>query len=93
MIDILINLGFPIKRGICILQPSQLFFFLGYLWDTVKMTCQLPEEKLENIKVLFRDILSSPIGMVKNIQRLMGCVTPPDLQFLSQERGQGRSSG
>ena len=38
------------------------------------MICQLPEEKLENIKELCKDISTSPRVMVMNIQGLMGCV-------------------
>ena len=35
------------------------------------MTCQLPEENLENMKMLCQDILSSPRVMVKKIQGMV----------------------
>ena len=74
VIDKLVELGLHIKLEKCSLQPSQNFFFLGFLWDTNKMLCQLPEEKLLNIKALCRMILSKDQVAVKSLQRLMGCV-------------------
>ena len=43
---------------------------------SVKMMCQLPKEKLETINKLFRDILAESWVMVRNIQRLIGCIIP-----------------
>ena len=74
VIDKLIELGLHIKREKCLLQPSQNFYFLGYLWDTNKMICQLPQEKLQNIKSLCKEILAKHRTTVKLLQRLMGCV-------------------
>ena len=62
VIDTLIELGLHIKTEKCLLQPSQHFYFLGYLWDTNKMICELPQEKLQNIKSLCKEILT------KNVQ-------------------------
>ena len=58
VIDKLVELGLHIKKEKCSLQPSQNFYFLGYLWDTNTMLCQLPEEKLLNIKALCKELLS-----------------------------------
>ena len=41
--------------------PSQSFFYLGYLWDTVRMTCSLPPEKLDNIKHYCRGNFEEPV--------------------------------
>ena len=74
VIDKLIELGLHIKKEKCLLQPSQHFYFLGYLWDTNKMICQLPQEKLQNIKSLCKEILAQHRTTVRLLQRLMGCV-------------------
>ena len=74
VINKLIELGLHIKKEKCLLQPSQHFYFLGYLWDTNRMTCQLPLEKLQNIKSLCKEILAKHWTTVRLLQRLMGCV-------------------
>ena len=90
VIDKLIELGLHIKREKCSLQPSQNFYFLGYGWDTNTMLCQLPEEKLLNIKSLCKEILFMHWMTVKLLQRLMGCVisTRPTVQ-MSRARSRG----
>jgi hypothetical protein len=90
VIDKLIDLGFHIKTEKCVLSPSQHFFFLGYLWDSNLMTCELPEEKLLNIKSLCQEILASNRVMVRMMQRLMGCVisTRPAV-LMSRARSRG----
>ena len=75
VIDTLIRLGFRIKSGKCALQTSQHFsLFLGYLWVTNRMICELPQEKLQNIKFLCKEILANTGTSVRLLQRLMGCV-------------------
>ena len=76
VIDTLIRLGFHIKIEKCALQTSQHFFlFLGYLWDTNRMICELPQEKLQNIKSLCKVILANTRVSVRLRQKLMGFVT------------------
>ena len=59
VVDTLVSLGFMIKAKKSVTIPSQTFFYLGYLWDTLTMTCSLPSEKLDNIKfVIFPSIPS-----------------------------------
>ena len=84
VIDKLVELGLHIKKEKCSLQPSQNFYFLGYLWDTNTMLCQVPEEKL------CKEILSKHRSTVKLLQRLMGCVisTRPAVQ-MSRARSRG----
>ena len=74
VIDTLIELGFHIKTEKCVLSPSQHFFFLGYLWDSNKLTCELPEEKLTNIKFLCQEVLDNDKVTVRIMQRLMGSI-------------------
>ena len=54
------------------------------------MLCQLPEEKLLNIKALCKEVLSKERVTVKLLQRLMGCVisTRPAVQ-MSRARSRG----
>ena len=73
VIDKLVELGLHIKLEKCSLQPSQTFFFLGFIWDTNRMLCQLPEEKLSNIKAVGKMILSRVQVTVKSLQRMLGC--------------------
>ena len=90
VIDKLVELGLHIKLEKCSLQPSQTFFFLEFLWDTNKMLCQLPEEKLLNIKALCGMILSKDQVAVKSLQRLLGCVIaarPAVLMSRARSRG------
>ena len=74
VVNTLIKLGFYIKRGKCILEPSQNFFFLGYMWDTKDITCSLPREKLENIKFLARRCLATEYIPVKLLRSLSGVI-------------------
>ena len=57
-VDTLVKLGFHFKIGKCVLKPSQEFFFLGFIWNTVTMQVHLPEEKLLTIHMLSLEILS-----------------------------------
>ena len=90
VINKLVELGLHIKLEKCSLHPSQSFYFLGFLWDTNTMLCQLPEEKLINIKTLCKEILAKEWVTVKLLQRLMGCVisTRPAVQ-MSRARSRG----
>ena len=76
VIDTLIRLGFHIKIEKCALQTSQHFFlFLGYLWDTNRMICELPQEKLQNSKFLCKVVLANTRVSARLMQRLRDCVT------------------
>ena len=90
VINKLVELGLHIKLEKCSLCPSQSFYFLGFLWDTNLMLCQLPEEKLTNIKTLCREILSKSEVKVRSLQRLLGCMisTRPAVQ-MSRARSRG----
>ena len=74
VVDTLVELGFFIKRKKCVLAPSQHFFFLGYLWDTKAMLCTLPQEKLENIQSLCKQVLAKSRTSVKQLLRLSGLI-------------------
>ena len=61
------ELGLHIKLEKCSLKPSQSFYFLGFIWDTNKMICQLPEEKLCRIKSLGKMLISKDRVTVKSL--------------------------
>ena len=90
VINKLVEMGLHIKLEKCSLKPSQSFFFLGFIWDTNKMICQLPEEKLGRIKSLGKMLLSKDRVTVKSLQRFLGCViaTRPAVQ-MSRARSRG----
>ena len=90
VINKLVELGLHIKLEKCSLHPNQSFFFLGFLWDTNTMTCQLPEEKLTSIKSLGEEVLSQERVTVKTLQRLLGRIisTRPAVQ-MSRARSRG----
>ena len=68
------RLGFFIKEKKCILTPSKHFYFLGYFWDTIEMTCSLPPEKLLNIQAMCRECLKKITVTIKLLQRLSGYI-------------------
>ena len=76
VVDTLVELGFFIKRKTCVLAPSQHFFFLGYHWDTKAMLCTLPQEKLENIQSLCKQVLakSRTEKELTKLQKLQGSI-------------------
>ena len=72
VVDTLASLGFMIKAKKSVTKPSQSFFYLGYLWDTVRMTCSLPPEKLDNIKFYCREIMKNqffPLRLLLSLKR------------------------
>ena len=76
VVNKLVELGLHIKLEKCSLQPSHNLYFLGFL------LCQLPEEKLLNVKALCKESLSKNRVTVKLLLRLMGCVpTRPAVQM------------
>ena len=90
VVNKLVELGLHIKLEKCSLHPNQSFFFLGFLWDTNTMTCQLPGEKLTIIKSLGEEVLSQERVTVKTLQRLLGRIisTRPAVQ-MSRARSRG----
>ena len=63
-----------IKSEKSVTTPSQIFFYLGYLWDSVKMTCSLPPEKLDTIKYYCREVLKKQFFPVSLLLSLNGTV-------------------
>ena len=74
VVDTLASLGFMIKAKKSVTTPSQTFFYLGYLWDTVRMTCSLPPEKLDNIKFYCREIMKNQFFPLRLLLSLNGTV-------------------
>ena len=74
VVDTLVSLGFMIKAKKSVTIPSQTFFYLGYLWDTLTMTCSLPSEKLDNIKFYCREVLKNQFFPVSLLLSLHGTV-------------------
>ena len=79
VVDLLVSLGFMIKAKKSVTTPSQSFFYLGYLWNTLNMTCSLPPEKLENIKFYCQEVLKSqffPLGLLLTLNGIILSARP-----------------
>ena len=74
VVDLLESLGFMIKAKKSVTTPSQSFFYLGYLWNTLDMTCSLPPEKLENIKFYCQEVLKSQFFPLSLLLTLNGII-------------------
>ena len=74
VVDLLVSLGFMIKAKKSVTTPSQSFFYLGYLWNTLDMTCSLPPEKLENIKFYCQEVLKSQFFPLSLLLTLNGII-------------------
>ena len=74
VVDLLDSLGFMTKAKKSITTPAQSFFYLGYLWNTLDMTCTLPPEKLDNIKFYCREVLKNQTFPLQLLLVLNGVV-------------------
>ena len=74
VVDLLVSLGFMIKAKKSITTPAQSFFYLGYLWSTLEMTCKLPPEKLENIMWYCQEVLKTKFFPLSLILSLNGVI-------------------
>ena len=60
----------------CVTNQSTFLIILRLpVWFTNKMICELPQEKLQNIKSLCKVILANTRVSVRLMQRLRDCVT------------------
>lgn len=75
VVDTLLRLGFHFKIEKCVLEPSQEFFFLGFIWNTMSMQIHLPEEKLMTIRTLSQKSLDSAEVQISQLQVLMGVLS------------------
>lgn len=53
LVNLLQDLGFILNTKKCVLEPSQLIEYLGFLVNSHKMELFLPQEKLDNIGMPF----------------------------------------
>jgi hypothetical protein len=74
VVDLLVSLGFMIKAKKSVTTPSQSFFYLGYLWNTLNMNCSLPPEKLENIKFYCQEVLKNQFFPLSLLLTLNGVI-------------------
>ena len=72
ILPLLAQLGLTINYKKSSLVPSQQFTFLGYHWDTRTLTCQLPEDRLLNIKYLVGLALSDRLCSLHLLLRVLG---------------------
>lgn len=70
----LISLGYFIGLSKCVLQPSQVVKFLGFLVDSELQAFMLPQEKISKFATLREEILSKRSVCLKTMQRWSGKV-------------------
>ena len=72
VLPLLRSLGLTINYKKSSLTPKQQFTFLGFHWDTSRMLCILPEDRLLNIKYLVNLALSQTPCTVHLLMRVLG---------------------
>ena len=71
--------GFIESKGKACCEPSTCMLFLGIEFDTVKMECHIPEQKLQEVRSLLSTWLEKRSSSKTNLQSLIG-----SLQFISE---------
>ena len=72
VLPLLKKLGLTINYKKSTLDPSQTFTFLGYHWNSLKMSCTLPEDRLLNIKYLVNLALHQHQSSIQLLLRVLG---------------------
>lgn len=74
-VRLLEHLGFVINYDKSILQPHQQCKFLGFIYDSVKLTISLPDEKRKNISRLLQKYSTLPNCTIREFAQLIGVLT------------------
>ena len=80
-IDLLESLGFLINYKKSNLIPSHKLLHLGYLWDSLKITIILPEEKLAKIRLLSKKLLNEKLISLRKLSSLLGLMVSSSNAF------------
>ena len=70
--DLLESLGFVINKEKSILTPSRLITFLGFTIDSMRMLFTLPQEKVQKLLTLCRQIRSGSEVLLRTLAQLLG---------------------
>ena len=93
-LDLLEILGFLVNYPKCILQPTQIIIFLGFLVNSTQMKLYLPQERMMVITKEATTILNSPHQVsVRQLARMIGllsttipAVLPAPLHYRNLQR-------
>ena len=72
LIYLLENLGFIIGCKKCVLEPTQLIDFLGFMVDSVRQELRLPAEKIKKIRPEARKLSVSTSTMARKLSQFLG---------------------
>jgi hypothetical protein len=73
-LSLLIKAGFIVNWEKSSLMPTTNFSFLGMIWDSVKGTLSLPQDKLERLRGQASLLLSCPFPSCRQVMVLTGLV-------------------
>lgn len=71
-INVLNNLGFVINYEKSVLKPSQICKFLGFMFDSKKLSLSLPKDKIVKIKQKINKIKHLKICKIRNFAQIIG---------------------
>ena len=75
LVNLLQELGFVLNTKKCVLEPSQIIEFLGFVVNSRLMTILLPEEKMEKVKKECRHLLNKRCASGRVLAHLIGLLT------------------
>jgi hypothetical protein len=71
-LSLLIEAGFIVNWEKSSLSPTTNFTFLGMIWDSVKETLSLPQDKLDRLRSQASLLLSCPFPTCRQVMVLTG---------------------
>ena len=66
------NLGFIIGYNKCVLEPTQLIDFLGFMTDLTRQELHLPAEKIKKIRAEARKLSASTSTTARKLSQFLG---------------------
>ena len=72
LIYLLENLGFIIGYKKCVLEPTQLIDFLGFMIDSTRQELRLPAEKIKRIRAEARKPSASTSTTARKLSQFLG---------------------
>ena len=72
LIYLLENLGFTIGYKKCMLEPTQLIGFLGFIVDSMRQELRLPAEKIKNIRAEAQKLSAATSTRARKLSQFLG---------------------
>jgi hypothetical protein len=74
VLSLLKRLGFVINESKCQIEPSNIFTYLGCVWDTLDWKVQLKQKRVENIKSSATALLEKRTVSIRSVAQFIGRV-------------------